>query len=110
VYGATFSPDGTHVVTASADTTARIWNIFPTTQSLIDRAKEVVPRCLTPKARDEAFLDRAPAAWCIEMAKWPYQSPRWKDWLKFKLADAEPPFPDAPEWQSWIAAYKSAGK
>ena len=110
VYGATFSPDGTRVVTASADATARIWNIFPTTQALVDRAKEVVPRCLTSKARDEAFLDRAPAAWCIEMAKWPYRSPAWKVWLKFKRADADPPFPDTPAWQSWIAAHKSAGQ
>ena len=108
VRSAAFSPDGRRVVTASDDETARIWNVFPTTQHLVDHAKEVVPRCLTPQQRDEAFLNPAPAAWCIEAEKWPYHTQDWKDWLKFKRANANPPLPDTPEWQSWIADHKSA--
>ena len=96
------------MVTASWDKTARIWEIFPTTQTLVDHAKEGVPRCLTQQRREEAFLDPAPEAWCIEMEKWPYHTQDWKDWLKFKRANANPPVPNTPEWQSWIADHSSA--
>jgi hypothetical protein len=44
------------VVTASTDDTARIWRIFPTTQELIDYARSVVPRQLTPEQRRAFFL------------------------------------------------------
>jgi len=33
----------------------------------------LVPRCLMPEQRDNAFLDRQPPAWCIEQKKWPDQ-------------------------------------
>ena len=57
VRSAAFSPDGSKVVTASDDRTARIWRVFRTTQELIDYARSIVPRQLTPKERREFFLD-----------------------------------------------------
>src|SRR5262249_22600388 len=99
------SPDGLTVVTGSGDETARIWSVFPTTQDLIDDAKQAVPRCLTAQRRAEAFLDPEPPAWCIEMEKWPYRTQDWKDWLRFKRANANPPLPNTPDWQSWIAVH-----
>ena len=73
VRSAVFSPDGERILTASDDTTARIWRIFPTTQALVDRSKILVPRCLTPEQRENAFLDPQSPAWCIEQKKWPDQ-------------------------------------
>jgi WD40 repeat protein len=70
VRSAVFSPDGERILTASDDTTARIWRIFPTAQALVDRSKMVVPRCLTPEQRESAFLDLQPPAWCNEQKKW----------------------------------------
>jgi WD40 repeat protein len=58
---AAFSPDGSLLVTASSDKTARLW--LASTQALIDYANERVPRCLTPKQRQDFFLSELPAAW-----------------------------------------------
>jgi WD40 repeat protein len=57
VYSADFSADGTRVVTASADGTAKIWRVFQTTQELIDYARGIVPRQLTPEQRKQFFLE-----------------------------------------------------
>ncbi len=57
---AAFSPDGTKVVTASGDHTARLWHVF-STQELIDYANKIVPRCLTPKQRKQFFLPESPS-------------------------------------------------
>ena len=57
VWSAAFSPDGTRVVTASFDKTAKIWRVFPTTQALIDYAQSIVPRQLTPEQRKQFFLE-----------------------------------------------------
>ena len=74
------------------------------TQALVDHAKQVVPRCLTRDQRAQYYLDPAPPAWCIEMEKWPYHTQDWKEWLKYKRANANPPWPDTTEWRSWLAA------
>jgi WD40 repeat protein/class 3 adenylate cyclase len=50
-----FSPDGSRVTTASG-WIARIFRVFPTTQTLIDHAKTVVSRRLTPCERQRFFL------------------------------------------------------
>ena len=70
VWSAVFSPDGERILTASDDTTARIWRIFPTAQALVDRSKILVPRCLTPEQRENAFLGPQSPAWCNEQKKW----------------------------------------
>jgi WD40 repeat protein len=57
VYSAAFSPDGAKVVTASDDRTARIWRVFGSTQELIDYARSIVPRQLTPEQRKQFFLE-----------------------------------------------------
>ncbi len=57
VRSAAFSPDGAEVVTASSDRTARIWRVFRTTQELIDYARNIVPRQLTPEQRKQFFLE-----------------------------------------------------
>jgi hypothetical protein len=33
-----------------------------------------VPRCLTPKQRQDLFLPPEPPAWCKAMGKWPYDA------------------------------------
>jgi len=43
-------------VTASEDFTARIFNVFQTTQDLIDHARSIVPRQLTACERKRFFL------------------------------------------------------
>jgi WD40 repeat protein len=57
VLSAAFSPDGTRVVTASWDRTARTWRVFRTTQELISYARSIVPRQLTPEQRKQFFLE-----------------------------------------------------
>ena len=53
---ATFSPDGHKIVTTSGDKIVRVFNVYPTTQDLIDHARDVVPRELTPCERKRFFL------------------------------------------------------
>jgi DNA-binding beta-propeller fold protein YncE len=110
VVSVAFSPVGARVVTASSDETARIWRVFSETATdhiAIDDARNIVPRCLTRARREQVFLDPEPPAWCIEMEKWPYHTQDWKDWLKFKRADANPPLPDTLEWQALVALRSS---
>ena len=96
VRSAAFSPDGGRIVTASYDKTARIWKIFPDTQALVSRAKADIPRCFIPAQRKAFFLPPEPPSWCIEMEKWPYNTPEWKQWLADVRANKKPPLPAAP--------------
>ena len=88
-----FSADGSKLLTASDDKSARLWSLFPTLQALVDRAKDGVPRCLTRGGREAAFLAPEPPAWCIEMEKWPYNTPAWKQWLTEKRAGKQVEMP-----------------
>jgi WD40 repeat protein len=72
VRSAVFSPDGKSVLTASDDNTAQIWYVFATLEALTDQSKLVVPRCLTRKQREDAFLNPEPPRWCVQQ-KWPYR-------------------------------------
>jgi WD40 repeat protein len=55
---AAFSPDGSRIVTASDDKTARIWNVYLQTTSVKDLFAEVCRRMsgLTKLTRDEMRL------------------------------------------------------
>jgi hypothetical protein len=111
VLSAAFSPDGTRVVTASADTTARIWDIFAfaDTDELASHAKAAVPRCLTLEQRKDFFLPPEPPAWCIEMEKWPYDTPEWKQWFVDKRDGKNPPLPERAD-SIHVASYPAAAK
>src|SRR5262249_55574570 len=92
VFSAAFSPDGKRVVTVSTDeTAARLWEIFADTQELVSHAKAGIPRCLTIAQRNAFFLAPEPPPWCIEMEKWPYNTPVWKQWLADTRAGKNPP-------------------
>ncbi|MDI4231496.1 hypothetical protein AAFX91_02035 [Bradyrhizobium sp. 31Argb] len=67
-----FAPDGGRILTSSDDKTARLWEALPEVQTLVDRVKAEVPRCLTPQQRQHFFLEPAPTSWCAAMRKWPY--------------------------------------
>jgi hypothetical protein len=89
------SPDGARIVTGSEDGTARVWEVFPSGQALIDQAKALAPRCLTAAQRKLYHLGPAPPAWCVEMDKWPYYTARWKQWLADRRAGKNSSLPDA---------------
>ena len=94
---AAFSPDGKRVVTAPLNKSVRVWDVFPDTTALVSTARTAAPRCLTPAERETFFLSREPPAWCVEMAKWPYDAPAWKQWLADKRGGKTPPLPaDVP--------------
>jgi WD40 repeat protein len=54
---AVFDHTGSRVVTASADCTARIWRVLPTVRELVEHARAIMPRELTPEQRKQFFLD-----------------------------------------------------
>jgi hypothetical protein len=86
---------GKRIVTASSDNTARLWEIFTTTQDLVTHAKAIAPRCLSAEQRTSFSLPPEPPLWCIELEKWPYHTPAWKAWLSDTRAGKSPPLPSA---------------
>ena len=56
---AAFSPDGSRIVTTSDDG-VRVWPYFPSTQALIDHARRIVPRQLTPDDKYKEGLEWHP--------------------------------------------------
>jgi hypothetical protein len=108
-----FTRDGRQFITRAKDPWGldheeiRSWDVFLTTQELIDHVKQMVPRCLTLDQRTEWSLSPEPPAWCIEMEKWPYQTEDWKLWLKLRREHVAPPRPDTPEWEAWIRNCKT---
>ena len=76
VLGVAVTPDGTRIVTGSLDNTMRVWLLTPPAggQALVEEAKWLVPRCLTPGERQRAYLAYAAPRWCAALEKWPYDS------------------------------------
>jgi hypothetical protein len=73
-----------------------LWDVFADTQALVSQSKTVILRCLTPAQREAFYMPAEPPPWCIEMEKWPYNSPGWKQWLINVRASKNPPLPAAP--------------
>ena len=89
-------PNPAIATTTSADSTARLWEIFASTQELVSHAKVVAPRCLTTAQRNLSGLRPEPPPWCIELEKWPYHTHAWKQWLSDHRADKSTPLPTTP--------------
>jgi WD40 repeat protein len=66
--------NGDLVATSAAGGTVRVWEMFPTTQDLIEETKRALFRCLTPQQLNALFLGSNPPSWCIKMQKWPYHT------------------------------------
>jgi WD40 repeat protein len=75
VLAVAFSPDGRFVLTLSDDGTARRWPMLAGTQSLIESAKSIVPRCLTLSQRQRFHLVPDAPRWCYSMQLWPFDDP-----------------------------------
>jgi len=45
------------LLTASTDGTARIWLVFSTVKALVEYARAIMPRALTPEQRKQFFLE-----------------------------------------------------
>jgi hypothetical protein len=71
------SADEARIISGGDDNTARIWEFFPSGQALVDQAKAVVPRCLTPAQRQQFNLSSTVPIWCGKMEKWPYDEVSW---------------------------------
>lgn len=117
VAGFAVSPDWTKIFVLPYDDSTeppRIWQMFSTTQKLVDHAKRTVSRCLTREQRKANFLSPAPPRWCITgpdleaeknpekwRPRWPYRSAAWRDWLIAKDRGEDPPLPaDAVTWSN----------
>jgi hypothetical protein len=99
VWGVAVTPDGARIITASADNSARVWDLAQLRpspqqrqgQALVDHAKAVVPRCLTIEERQEFLLSPRPPGWCIDTGRYPYDTKHWKAWRQGKMEDAVDP-------------------
>jgi WD40 repeat protein len=90
------SPFG-NIVTSNDGSTLRsgevFWRMPWSTQDYVSLVHDMLPRCLTQEERQKLYLDPAPPAWCLEMQKWPYNTPAWKQWLADKTAGKDSPMP-----------------
>jgi len=94
------TPDGRRVITAS-DNSVSVWALahlrpppkpieYSTVarQVLVDLAKGMVSRCLTIEQRSNLLLGPRPPGWCIDLNKYPYDTPYWKAWRAGNTAAA----------------------
>jgi dipeptidyl aminopeptidase/acylaminoacyl peptidase len=95
-FGAAFSPDGKRILTVGGSA-ARLWRMSGNVQELVSHAKAGIPRCLTSTERNAFFMPPEPPPWCIELDKWPYNTPVWKQWLADTRAGKNPPLPATPQ-------------
>ena len=77
-------------------TEIRLLDVPPNDKPRIADAKRAVPRCLTPEQFEANYLPKEPPGWCIEMAKWPYDTSEWQQWLVKKRRGEKPDMPDGP--------------
>lgn len=110
------SADGTRILTRNSNADyrkmtladkswLRVWFIEPTPEALVARARQLVPRCLSPVEREQELqLPPAPPRWCITgpagekepnawQPKWPYRSPVWREWQLARDKGDDPPLP-----------------
>jgi WD40 repeat protein len=73
-----YNADGSRLLTVSHDGTARLWLTFSSTQELIDRSIQAVPRCLLPEERRRLFLSSDVPQWCYEAPKVPFDLERMR--------------------------------
>jgi WD40 repeat protein len=66
-------PDGTWLIQSAFADSVHVWRILPTTQALVDLAKEAAPQCLSAEQRKKFFIDPEPPKWCLELGKWPFK-------------------------------------
>lgn len=93
--GARWFPGETRAVTLGLHNEALVSRVFPTTQGLVDFVKLSVPRCLSPIQRELTFLEPDPPAWCIDLKKWPYDTPEWTQWIANTRAGKKPSLPSS---------------
>jgi hypothetical protein len=63
----------------------------------IDIARKIIiPRCVTAAQRKAFFLLPEPPPWCVQLEKWPYHTPEWKQWITDTRAGKNPPLPCDP--------------
>ena len=97
----TFAADHHYLVTGkSVDdfSGVAVHRLFPTTASLVEYARSKLPRCLTPIERKQYHLFAEPPLWCVEMAKWPYDTAEWGKWLEARQSGKRTPLPADPRF------------
>jgi WD40 repeat protein len=60
-----FAPAGDRLVSLDTDNHARLWTLTGALSAfLLDEARRLSPRCLTPQERTQAFLEGPAPSWC----------------------------------------------
>lgn len=75
-------------------TRMRVWRVFHSIDELKSYARDTAPECLSPEDRRIRGLDSEPPRWCIELSKYPFDSPEWREWLHAKDAGRIQPLPN----------------